>query len=213
MWRVRKDGGLACVDRLSLEQKKVKVAPSKSKTYSLLGITQGSSVHVETTLVDEDQYTVNASPNLTRRLATVTLATLALASVLTVVVRAPLEEAANPNVTPNPAKAPWYFLWLQELVTDTTFRIGSFTVNGALVGGVLLPGLLIAALLVWPYLDRSSIRATGVWFAPERRKQNLTFVLVVLAILAFTLVGTFLRGPYWDFYWPWQAWPEMPRKF
>ena len=112
-------------------------------------------MHVETTLIDDDQHTVNASPNLTRRLATVTLATLALASLLTVAFRAPLEAPANPNVTPNPAKAPWYFLWLQELVTDTTFRIGSFTVNGALMGGILLPGLLVAALMAWPYLDRA----------------------------------------------------------
>lgn len=213
MWRVRKDGGLACVDRLSLEQKKTKMTPSKSKTYSLLGITSGTSVHVETTLVDDDPHIVNASPNLTRRLTTVTLATLALASLLTVAFRAPLEAPANPNVTPNPAKAPWYFLWLQELVTDTTFRIGSFTVNGALIGGILLPGLLVAALLAWPYLDRSSIHATGVWFASERKRQNLVFLLIVVAILAFTVVGTFLRGPYWDFFWPWQSWPEMPRTF
>jgi quinol-cytochrome oxidoreductase complex cytochrome b subunit len=213
MWRVRKDGGLACVDRLSQEQKSVKVPPSKSKTYSLLGITSGSSVHVETMLVDEERHMVNSSPNLTRRLAVVALATLALASILTVVLRAPLEEPANPSVTPNPAKAPWYFLWLQELVTDTTFRIGSFTVNGALIGGVLLPTLLVIALFIWPYLDRSSVHATGVWFALERRKQNLLFLLIVLAVLAFTIVGTFLRGPYWDFFWPWQSWPEMPRKF
>ena len=54
MWRVRKDGGLACVDRLSLEQKKENVVPIKSKTYSLLGITRGATVHVETTIMNED---------------------------------------------------------------------------------------------------------------------------------------------------------------
>ena len=54
--------------------------------------------------------------------------------------RSPLEEPANALVTPNPAKAPWYFLWLQEIVTDTTFTIGGFTVNGAFLGGVILPG-------------------------------------------------------------------------
>src|SRR5262249_15596016 len=145
--------------------------------------------------------------------AVVALATLALASILTVVLRGPLEEPANPSVTPNPAKAPWYFLWLQELVSDTTFRIGSFTVNGALIGGVLLPAMLVIALFVWPYLDRSSVHGTGVWFAPEGKKQNLLVLLGVLAVLAFPVVGTFLRGPYWDFFWPWQSWPEMPRKF
>ena len=81
------------------------------------------------------------------------------------VARAPLEAPANPLVTPNPAKAPWYFLWLQELVTITTVRIGSFTVNGALIGGILLPGVLVLLLAAWPYLDRSSAYAAAVWFS------------------------------------------------
>jgi quinol-cytochrome oxidoreductase complex cytochrome b subunit len=213
MWRVRKDGGLACVDRLALGQKREKSPSVKSKTYSLLGVTSGMTVHVEISLVDEDKHTVQSSPNLTRRLALVTMLTAAVASVLTLVFRAPLEEAANPAVTPNPAKAPWYFLWLQELVTDTTFTIAGFTINGALVGGIIIPGLLVAAALAWPYFDKSTVRSVGVWFAKERRKQNLIFLLIVLAILVLTLIGTYLRGPYWNFYWPWESWPEAPRKF
>jgi len=213
MWRVRKDGGLACVDRLALEQKREKAAPIKSKTYSLLGVTSGMTVHVETSLVNEDKHTVQSSPNLTRRLALVTMLTTAAASVLTLVLRAPLEEAANPAVTPNPAKAPWYFLWLQELVTDTTFTIAGFTINGALVGGIIIPGLLVAAALAWPYFDKSTVRSVGMWFAKERRKQNLIFLLIVLAVLILTVIGTYLRGPYWNFYWPWESWPEAPRKF
>ena len=213
MWRVRKDGGLACVDRLALTQAAEKMAPIKSKTYSLLGITGGSTVHVETALVDDDLRSVNSSPNLTRRLAVVTLATFALAAVLTVLSRAPLEEPANPSVTPNPAKAPWYFLWLQELVADTTFRIGGYTINGALLGGLLIPGLLIAALVAWPYLDRSPLQATGVWWARERRRQNVVFLIIVLAVVILTIIGTFMRGPFWDFYWPWQIWPEVPKTF
>ncbi|HLE63685.1 MAG TPA: cytochrome bc complex cytochrome b subunit [Pyrinomonadaceae bacterium] len=213
MWRVRKDGGLACVDQLSLQQKKEKVAPIKSKTYSLLGITSGSTVHVETAIVDEDRHTVMSSPNLTRRLVVATLGTLVAASLLTILFRAPLEEAANPSVTPNPAKAPWYFLWLQELVTTTTFTIGGFTVNGALIGGIILPGLLVIAAIVWPYLDKSPVNSVGVWLARERRRQNIVFLVIVAAILVLTIIGTFLRGPYWNWYWPWESWPEMPRKF
>ncbi len=213
MWRVRKDGGLACVDRLALEQKSEKAAPIKSKTYSLLGVASGMTVHVETSLVDEDKHTVQSSPNLTRRLALVTMLTTAVASVLTIVFRAPLEEAANPAVTPNPAKAPWYFLWLQELVTDTTFTIAGLTINGALVGGIVIPGLLVAAALVWPYFDKSTVRSVGVWFGEERRRQNMIFLLIVLAILILTVIGTYLRGPYWNFYWPWESWPDAPRKF
>lgn len=213
MWRVRKDGGLACVDQLSLEQKTAGAQPIKSKTYSLLGITSGRTVHVETSIIDEDKHTVAASPNLTRRLLLVTLGTLAVAALLTILFHAPLEEAANPNITPNPAKAPWYFLWLQELVTDTTFTIAGITINGALIGGIIVPGLLVVAAILWPYLDKSSVRAVGVWMATERRQQNLVFLIVVALILILTIVGTFLRGPYWNFYWPWQSWPTMPRHF
>ena len=213
MWRVRKDGGLACVDQLSLEQKKEGSQPIRSKTYSLLGITSGRTVHVETSIIDEDRHTVASSPNLTRRLVLVTLGTLAVASLLTILFHAPLEEAANPNITPNPAKAPWYFLWLQELVTLTTFTIGGITINGALIGGIVVPGILVVAAILWPYLDKSSVRAVGVWMATERRKQNYFFLIVVAVILILTIVGTFLRGPYWNFYWPWQSWPTMPRKF
>ncbi len=213
MWRIRKDGGLACVDNLRLQQKAGPSAPIRSKTYSLLGITSGRSVSVETAIADEDSYTVQSSPNLTRRLLVVTFGTLALAAILAAMVGAPLEEPANPSVTPNPAKAPWYFLWLQELVTDTTFSVGGVTVNGALIGGILLPGLLVALLVAMPYLDNSPLDAVGVWWARDRRRQNLIFSVIVLAIAVLTIIGTFLRGPYWNFYWPWQSWPDLPRRF
>ena len=133
--------------------------------------------------------------------------------ILSVFINAPLLNRANSDVTPNPAKAPWYFLWLQEIVTDTTIKLGSFTINGALVGGILLPGILLVLAAWWPYRDRSGLPAVGVWFAPERRKQNITFIVICLLIIIFTVIGTFLRGPYWNFYWPWQSWPEMPVRF
>ena len=213
MWRIRKDGGLACADQIALEQKREKVAPIKSKTYSLLGIAGTRTVHVETALVDEDRHATNASPSLTLRLLVVILGTLLVASLLTLAIQAPLEEPANPSVTSNPAKAPWYFLWLQELVADTTVRAGGITVNGAFVGGILVPSLLVGLLLVWPYLDRSSVRSVGVWFAQERWRQNIVFLIIVLLIVALTIVGTFMRGPYWQLYWPWERWVDLPRKF
>jgi quinol-cytochrome oxidoreductase complex cytochrome b subunit len=110
MWRVRKDGGLAVVDHEALDQRPEKVAPVKSKTYSLLGITNGATVHVQNTMVDEEKNSVPSTPHLTRRIWLVTLATFIATIVLTIVFRAPLEAPANPAVTPNPAKAPWYFL-------------------------------------------------------------------------------------------------------
>ena len=213
MWRIRKDGGLACVDQVALQQKREKTQPVKSKTYSLLGIAGTRTVHVETALVDEDRYATNSSPYLTRRLLVAILATAVLAALFAIGIEAPLEEPANPAVTSNPAKAPWYFLWLQELVADTTLRFGGFTLNGALVGGIIVPGILAGLLLMWPYLDRSPVSATGVWFGPQRLRQNLVFLFIILLIVILTIVGTFMRGPYWVLYWPWETWVQLPRLF
>jgi cytochrome b-561 len=212
MWRVRKDGGLARADgaeRLSVAT----VAPAAgTKTYTLLGVARGTAPAVTTRTLTDAEATVNAVPDLTRRAAIVVLGTIALLSILAVLMRSPLEEAANALVTPNPAKAPWYFLWLQEIVTDTTIHLGSFTLNGAFVGGVILPGLLLTLLMVWPWLDRSPAAAAGAWFPQTRRAQNLVFLALTLLIVVLTLIGTFCRGPYWHFYWPWQAWPEIPTR-
>jgi quinol-cytochrome oxidoreductase complex cytochrome b subunit len=213
MWRIRKDGGLACVDREALNLKKEKAAPVPTKTYALLGLTNGRTVHVENSMIVDEKHTVNSSPHLLRRLTKVIIGTLVVTSLLAVLIRPPLEVEADPHVTPNPAKAPWYFLWLQELVTDTTIHLGDYTINGALVGGILIPGVLLILLAIWPYLDKSSIYAVGVWFAKERRRQNLIFALIILAVVVLTIIGTYMRGPYWDFYWPWEKWPEMPVKY
>ncbi len=212
MWRIHKDGGLACYDRIALDQKAAAAVPVASKTYSLLGITAGRTATVETALVDEERHLIQSVPPLLTRLLLVGLLTFAVSSILAVWLGAPLEEPANPQLTPNPAKAPWYFLWLQELVTITTVRIGSWTINGALVGGVFVPGLLLAWGFFVPWLDGSSAQAVGVWFHKERRRANTIFIIVCLALIILTVVGTFLRGPYWDFYWPWQAWPAHPPK-
>jgi len=212
MWRVRKDGGLARADHARLAAEKVELPASKSKTYTLLGIARGTSPQVRASTIEAQGTTVNSVPDLTRRIAIVILGTIALVGILSVFVRSPLEEPANPLITPNPAKAPWYFLWLQEIVTDTTVHIGSFTINGAFLGGVLLPGVLLALMVCWPWLDRSPGAAAGLWFAATRRRQNVVFLLLVAGVLALTVIGTFLRGPYWHFYWPWQPWPQLPSR-
>ena len=213
MWRVRKDGGLACSDKRHDEGRKEELAPVKSKTYSLLGITGGTSVDVQNVMVDDEKGMVPSSPNLTVRLTVVTLVTMAVSILMTILVRAPLEEAANPAVTPNPAKAPWYFLWLQELVTITTFTIGGITINGALIGGIILPGVLVLAAILFPYYDKSPTRTVGQWLPKERKWQNIIFLAIVAFILVLTFVGTFMRGPFWELYMPWQEWEQMPRRF
>jgi cytochrome b-561 len=212
MWRVRKDGGLARSDREAMLADKREEPPAKTKTYTLLGVARGTAPAIRSTTLEAPNLTVNAVPDLTRRAAVAVLGTIAALSILATLVRSPLEEAANPLITPNPAKAPWYFLWLQEIVTDTTFHVGSITVNGAFFGGVVLPGLLVALLTLWPWLDKSPAAAAGAWFPRSRRTQNAVFLAVCLLVVVLTLVGTFLRGPYWLFYWPWEAWPEIPTR-
>ncbi|MBP7675182.1 MAG: cytochrome b N-terminal domain-containing protein [Thermoanaerobaculia bacterium] len=212
MWRIRKDGGLAKADRWTLSQEKAEAPPARTKTYSLLGVARGQAPAIRAVTLEARDTTVNSVNDLVRRISIVVLGTFAVVSILACFIPSPLEEPANPMITPNPAKAPWYFLWLQEIVTDTTVKIGSFTINGAFLGGVILPTILLGLLTIWPWLDRSPAGAAGVWFHGSRKRQNLVFLLLVLVVLAFTIVGTFLRGPYWHFYWPWEAWPELPTR-
>ncbi len=212
MWRVRKDGGLARADRATVLAEKRDLPAGGTKTYTLLGVARGTSPRISAATLDAPEATVNAVPDLLRRAGIVILGTIALVGTLALFIPSPLEEPANALVTPNPAKAPWYFLWLQEVVTDTTIHLGSFTINGAFLGGVILPGLLIGLLTVWPWLDRSTGASAGVWFPSERKRQNLVFLLLCLFILGLTLVGTLCRGPYWHFYWPWETWPQVPAR-
>jgi quinol-cytochrome oxidoreductase complex cytochrome b subunit len=160
----------------------------------------------------DERAEIPAIPPVVRRIAVVTMATVLAVTVLAIFIPSPLLEPANPQVTPNPAKAPWYFLWLQEVVTDTTVRLGPVRVNGALLGGVVLPFVLAVVLTLWPWLDRSPRATAGVTFPRERRVQNAVFLAIALAITALTVVGL-LRGPSWGLWWPWDSWPSMPARF
>jgi cytochrome b-561 len=212
LWRIRKDGGLAASDRVADEAmaRAEAMPPSPGKTYTLLGTTRGESVGSVSAAPLLTAESVMALPNLVRRVGVASLVALALSSVIGFASAAPLEPPADPARTPNPAKAPWYFLWLQELVSDLTFRIGGFAVDGALVGGVLLPGLLVGLLAAWPFLDKSPREAAGVWFHRTRRRQTTVFLGVLAAIAVLTLVGSLCRGPYWAWVWPWEARPPAP---
>ncbi len=268
MWRVRKDGGLAITEQVRIESKETEpVAPKKSKTYSVLGIAQGTTVQVNDPTTINDNNSVPSSPHLTTRILLVVLFTIAITVLLSLVFPAPLEEPANPEVTPNPAKAPWYFLGLQELVGYS-----------ALIGGVVLPGIVILGLMFIPFLDREN-RNLGIWFSDSSGKKwgiigsiyglagsigclalgilvpirelfagiesqvffdlvnpatlllllfiilyflvfklsgstrlasIATFCAFIISFILLTYTGTILRGPNWEFFWPWQAWPEHP---
>lgn len=153
MWRIRKDGGLAVVEQVRNEaQTRPPQLPKKSKTYSILGIATGATVYVnDPTLLDEKN-SVPSSPHLTMRLLHVILLTTLVVMIMALFISAPLEEPANPELTPNPAKAPWYFLGLQEMVGYS-----------ALFGGVIIPLLVILGLALIPFIDREQNRI-GLWF-------------------------------------------------
>ncbi len=213
MWRVRKDGGMAVADPAA---KPIGSAQSTSavpgKTYSLFGVRPGTSLETRAAAPRNDTADTFSAPHVLRRLMLVFLAVFALTIVLSLISGAPLEEPANPSLTPNPAKAPWYFLWLQELVAITTVRLGAFTISGGFLGGIVVPGILLLAAVVWPFLDGTPLSTVGKWFPPERRVQNGVMCVIALIILVLVFIGLFVRGPYWGMYWPWQAWPEMPRR-
>jgi quinol-cytochrome oxidoreductase complex cytochrome b subunit len=134
---------------------------------------------------------VPAWPHLVFRELLVLLLVLVVVHAAALLFDAPLEEIADATRTPNPARAPWYFLGLQELVH-----------YGAMLGGVVVPTALVLALLALPYLDTHP-RGVGVWFAPERRVANAVFGGLALAVVAVTVVGTFFRGANWAWVWPW----------
>jgi hypothetical protein len=116
--------------------------------------------------------------------------------VWSIVLKAPLEQPANRSVTPNPSKAPWYFLGLQEMLVYFD----------PWLAGVVLPGLIIVGLIAIPYIDRNP-KGNG-YFTFTERKAEITLFLFGFVILWSSLIvlGTFLRGPNWNFFGPFEYW-------
>ena len=109
--------------------------------------------------------------------------------IFSVFVNAPLLELANVNETPNPSKAPWYFLGLQELLT----------MFHPMVAGVTIPGIALFLLILAPYIDRNKENA------PEKRKFAVSLMTVHLMFWAvLVMIGSFFRGPGFNFIFPWQ---------
>jgi len=128
------------------------------------------------------------------------LISLILCSVVLIVwsifLKAPLEQPANPANTPNPSKAPWYFLGLQEMLVYFD----------PWLAGVVLPGLIIVGLICIPYIDKNP-KGNG-YFTFVERKVEITLFLFGFAVLWASLIvlGTFLRGPNWNFFGPFEPW-------
>ncbi len=117
------------------------------------------------------------------------LACTAFLLIFSVFVNAPLLELANVNETPNPSKAPWYFLGLQELLT----------MFHPMVAGVTLPGIGLIGLILAPYTDRNPSNK------PEDRKFAISlFTIFLMAWAVLVLIGSFFRGPGQNFVFPWK---------
>ena len=201
LWRVRKDGGLSRplwkLQSVKKEQLVTIGAPQETapllvqpavatKTYGLMEVVTGKPIF-ETIAPEEEEDAVFSFPYAFVREALALMATVTAIMTISILFHAPLEELANPAKTPNPAKAPWYFLGLQELVS-----------HSALLGGVVAPALMVLALLAIPYIDRNPSRQLTT------RKWALgLFTAFVVVNLVLIVVGTFFRGPGWALVPPW----------
>lgn len=168
--------------------KKEEVFPrDPKKTYSLMAVVDGETFQVD----KGPDHTVQSWPHLmVRELLVFLVVTVAILGVA-LLFNAPLEEAANPLHSTNPAKAPWYFVGIQELVSYSAF-----------LGGILAPAAIVLSLLLLPYLDRNP-KGTGVWFSRERLLANTVFTLFVIAMVVLIVMGQFMRGPNWSLHLPW----------
>ncbi|MBI4907910.1 MAG: cytochrome b N-terminal domain-containing protein [Acidobacteria bacterium] len=266
-WRIRKDGGIArpADADARLEAPAGAVYPvftqAPQKTYQLAAIVKGRTSAVER----GPENTVPSMPHLFYAELAILMLTALVCVALSLVSDAPLKELANPSVPENPAKAPWYFLGLQELVAFSAF-----------MGGIGVPSVVLIGLGLIPYLDREKA-GTGEWFGGPggarlvRRSLMVGFgasilieafvirfgwirewfphvpQLVVTALnpgtlltlvyglysvwlvkryqstragalglftcflcgfLVLTVIGTYFRGPNWDFYWSPSLWPH-----
>jgi quinol-cytochrome oxidoreductase complex cytochrome b subunit len=195
-WRIRKDGGLtrpAAADAIATDGNSARhgdraalessPAMRPSRTYGLMAIVRGKTPAVDRAMAN----TVPTWPGALYAIGALTMLTLAVMLALGYFYDAPLTEMANPVVPENPAKAPWYFLGLQELVSYSAF-----------MGGVGIPAIVVLGLMLVPYLDRDE-EEVGVWFGGRRGKQIclLTAIVttaVVVGMLAFTVQYGWLRN-------------------
>lgn len=173
---------------MSIEQSEHKVQTQSSATqrrYRTLAVVRQEAItRVEKPLEDS----VFVWPHLLVREFFAATMVMVMITLLSIAIDAPLREPADGSVTPNPAKAPWYFLGLQEL-------LHYFPPSTA---GVLVPGFTLLALAALPYVDRNPSRAYA-----DRKVAIVTFTMFVVFWAVITLAGSFFRGPGWLWVWPW----------
>jgi hypothetical protein len=139
---------------------------------------------------------VHTWPYLMRMEFLVAIIITVILMVWSLTLNAPLEEPSNPNVTMNPAKAPWYFLGLQEMLVYFD----------PWIAGVIMPTLIIVGLMVVPYIDVNPL-GNGYYTYKQRKFSIWTFLFGFLGLWVMMIaIGTFIRGPGWMWFWPTQTW-------
>jgi len=152
---------------------------------------------------------VDVWPHLVSRELLAALLVTVILVAWSLLLNAPLEAEANLNVTPNPSKAPWYFVGLQELLVYFD----------PWIAGVVLPTVIIIGLIAIPYVDLNP-RGVGswakmrwkragpvpIWYPEERPFAVSVFMLGIMMWFVLIFIGTYCRGPNWEWYWPWEAW-------
>ena len=139
---------------------------------------------------------VHVWPYLVRLEFLCAIIVMILLTVWSITIDAPLEEAAAPAKTPNPSKAPWYFLGLQDVLVyfDPWFA------------GVIAPVLIIVGLMLIPYLDVNP-KGNGYYTYTERKLAIWVYSFGFLVLwISLIIMGVFLRGPGWNLFMPWQYW-------
>ena len=153
--------------------------------YRLLGVVPRE---IEQRDEQEPDDTVFTWPHFLIRHVVIAAVTIAVVFLLAILFDAPLKDIANPSLTPQEAKAPWYFAGLQELLAHLQ----------PMVAGILIPGAALLFLFALPYLDRSK-----GWRISDRKMVVVVFTVLAVAALVLTVVGAFFRGPGWSWVLPW----------
>ncbi len=173
--------------------------PDKKETnqgrYRALAFVKGESLAKEKDLqVSEDE--LQTWPYLLRKEFLAAIIVMIILMIWSIALDAPLEEPSDPSLTPNPAKAPWYFLGLQEMLVYFD----------PWIAGVVFPSLIVMGLMVIPYVDMNP-KGNGYYTFKERKFAILTFCFGFHVLwIVLIIVGVFMRGPGWLWFWPWEEW-------
>ncbi len=159
--------------------------PEGVRTQRLLTVVKAKAIQ-QTKAEPQDK--VNTWPHLMIVEFASLLAVTGVLIILSIILQAPLLEAANFNATPNPSKAPWYFLGLQELLSYFDPQ----------VAGVIIPTFGLIGLAIIPYVDKNPAVKPA-----DRKLAIMIFSFFVFASAVLTTYGSFFRGPGFNFSFPW----------